>query len=72
MTRGKFTTWFKSSKSDGASNCVEASFAADGTIGVRDSKNPAGPVLEFTRGEWTAFVAGVREGEFDPSPAGGA
>nr|WP_229716295.1 DUF397 domain-containing protein [Mangrovihabitans endophyticus] len=27
--------------------------------------------MEFTRGEWTAFVAGVREGEFDPSTTGG-
>ncbi|GAA1582884.1 DUF397 domain-containing protein [Actinoplanes couchii] len=70
MTRGKFTTWFKSSKSDGASNCVEASFADDGTVGVRDSKNPVGPVLAFTPGEWSAFVAGVRAGEFAPTSTG--
>jgi hypothetical protein len=68
MTGNKFTTWFKSSKSDGGSNCVETSFAPDGTIGVRDSKNPTGPVLEFTPGEWTAFVAGVKHGEFDHQP----
>jgi hypothetical protein len=37
----------------------------DGGIGVRDSKNPNGPQLSFTRAEWAAFVAGVRGGEFD-------
>jgi len=69
MNNGKFTTWFKSTKSDGASNCVETSFAADGTVGVRDSKNPAGPVLEFTPGEWDAFISGAKDGEFDRNPA---
>jgi len=32
---------------------------------VRDSKDPAGPVLIFPRTEWAAFTAGVRSGEFD-------
>nr|WP_245650453.1 DUF397 domain-containing protein [Nocardia harenae] len=36
-----------------------------GRTAVRDSKNPAGPVLDFTPSEWTAFVAGVRAGEFN-------
>jgi len=38
---------------------------------VRDSKNPDGPVLEFTAAEWDAFLAGLRNGEFDldsPTP----
>lgn len=68
MSTSKFTTWFKSSKSDGASNCVETSIADDGTVGVRDSKNPAGPVLEFTPAEWDAFVGGAKDGEFDRNP----
>jgi len=72
MSTSKFTTWFKSSKSDGASNCVETAFATDGTIGVRDSKNPTGPVLEFTAGEWIAFVAGVKSGEFDHQSIAGS
>ncbi|MFE9325249.1 DUF397 domain-containing protein [Nocardia sp. NPDC052278] len=33
--------------------------------GVRDSKNPAGPALVFTPGEWDAFTAGVSNGGFD-------
>jgi hypothetical protein len=38
---------------------------ADGGIAVRDSKNPDGPVLRFTRGEFDAWVDGAKKGEFD-------
>lgn len=34
-------------------------------IVMRDSKKPDGPVLYFTEAEWDAFVAGVKDGEFD-------
>jgi hypothetical protein len=61
----KFANWFKSSYSDGASNCVEVAFADDGAVGLRDSKHREGPVLEFNRGEWAAFIAGVQSGEFE-------
>ncbi|MGY2061009.1 DUF397 domain-containing protein [Nocardia gipuzkoensis] len=36
-----------------------------GSVGVRDSKDPTGPALVFAPGEWDAFTAGVRGGEFD-------
>jgi hypothetical protein len=32
---------------------------------IGDSKNPGGPVLSYSRGEWDAFVEGVRLGDFD-------
>jgi Domain of unknown function (DUF397) len=32
---------------------------------VRDSKDPAGGVLVFTRAEWLAFLGGAKDGEFD-------
>jgi hypothetical protein len=35
-----------------------------GIVAVRDSKDPHGPVLAFTSGEWRAFLVGVSEGQF--------
>jgi Domain of unknown function (DUF397) len=60
-----FDHWRKSSYSSGNGNCVEVA-DSQGTIGVRDSKqHGAGPVLEFTRAEWQAFVSAIKDGEFD-------
>lgn len=57
--------WVKSSLSFANGNCVEVADLPGGGIGVRDSKDTAGPVLRFTPDEWTAFLGGVRNGEFD-------
>lgn len=54
--------WGKSTYS-GANGCVEMAFV-DGQVGVRDSKDPEGPMLVFTAHEWEAFLAGAREGQF--------
>ncbi|WP_157107339.1 DUF397 domain-containing protein [Nocardia grenadensis] len=59
--------WFKSSRSHGGKDCVEAAHLENGHVGVRDSKNPTGPALIFTPGEWDAFLAGTKSGEFDRS-----
>jgi hypothetical protein len=45
-------------------NCVEVAFVGE-AIAVRDSKDPDGAALLFTRGEWDAFVGGAKGGEFD-------
>lgn len=55
--------WRKSSFSD-TTNCVEVKPYDDG-IGVRNSRDPLGEELMFTRGEWSAFIAGAKAGEFD-------
>jgi hypothetical protein len=57
--------WVKSSLSFANGNCVEVADIPGGGIGVRDSKDTAGPILRFTPDEWSAFVGGVRNGEFD-------
>jgi hypothetical protein len=57
--------WVKSSLSFSNSNCVEVANLPDGSVGVRDSKDSAGPVLRFTSDEWRAFVDGAHNGEFD-------
>ncbi|MFI7003487.1 DUF397 domain-containing protein [Nocardia sp. NPDC050175] len=56
--------WFKSSHSSGGGECVEVAFLDSDMIGVRDSKNPAGPALIFTPTEWATFTASVTAGEF--------
>lgn len=56
--------WQKSSAS-GADGCLEVARAADGTVLVRNSKDPAGVVLQLTISEWTAFSFGMKAGEFD-------
>jgi len=59
--------WRKSSYS-ASGNCVEVASLPEGGLAVRDSKNrEEGPSLVFTLSEWRAFIAGVKDGEFDPS-----
>jgi Domain of unknown function (DUF397) len=65
VASGSDKDWFKSSLSFSNGNCVEVANLSEGQIGVRDSKNPEGPVLRFTHDEWHAFIGGVRNGEFD-------
>jgi hypothetical protein len=55
--------WRKSSHSN-ANGCVEVALLGD-EVAIRDSKDPTGPVVMFTEHEWRAFLAGVRDGEFD-------
>jgi hypothetical protein len=56
--------WVKSSLSFANGDCVQVARLADGRVGIRDSKDPAGPVLRFTPSEWAAFLGGVQNGEF--------
>ena len=56
--------WIKASASDSGGQCVEMSRTPD-QIRVRDSKDPAGPVLRFTPAEFAAWLDGARRGEFD-------
>jgi hypothetical protein len=56
--------WRKSCHSGDEGNCVEVADLSAGRA-VRDSKNPAGGHLTFSRDQWAAFTAGVRNGQFD-------
>ncbi|WP_063819245.1 DUF397 domain-containing protein [Herbidospora cretacea] len=53
----------KSSFSGSVGECVEVEVVS--VVKVRDTKDPGGPALSFTPGEWRAFCDGVREGEFE-------
>jgi hypothetical protein len=57
--------WVKSSLSFSNGNCVEVASLPDGGVGVRNSRDAAGAVLQFTPDEWHAFLGGVRNGEFN-------
>jgi hypothetical protein len=54
------TRWRTSSYSSGNGQCVEVAHLP-GAIAVRDSKDPAGPKLMFTRADWQEFVFAVAE-----------
>lgn len=71
-TKGHFAMtehpqWFTSSYSSNGGDCVEVAVnlaAARGFIPVRDSKCVDGPVVDVRTAAFSAFVAGVRAGEF--------
>jgi hypothetical protein len=56
---------FRKSSFSAVNGCVEVRRLPDGRIALRDSKDVLLPPHHFTEVEWTAFLAGVRAGEFD-------
>jgi len=44
---------------------VEVAELPGGAIAVRNSRDPGGPALIYTPGEVTAFIQGVKDGQFD-------
>lgn len=59
-------SWQKSSFSSYNGSCLEIGRLEPGRIGVRDTKdNGTGPILIFTDREWSAFILGAKDGQFD-------
>lgn len=61
--------WRKSSYSEAGNNdCVEV--CSDGVaVLIRDSKNPAGPVLAVSAAAWASFIEAVTENRLTrPAP----
>jgi len=61
----QFTRWRKAAASGPNNECVEVA-QHDGRFAIRDSKNPAGPVICWNADVGT-FVASVKAGNFTPS-----
>ncbi|MFF3256804.1 DUF397 domain-containing protein [Actinacidiphila glaucinigra] len=53
--------WFKSRHSTADGNCVEVAILAGDEVALRNSRDPHGPALIYTRTEVAAFIAGVRD-----------
>jgi Domain of unknown function (DUF397) len=56
--------WRKSIRSQQNGACVEIA-DLDRAIAIRDSKNPHGPKLLFSREAWRTFSMGIGQGSFD-------
>ena len=60
--------WRTSSRSNSnGAMCVEAGPLQDtsGRVAVRHSHHPHDEIIVYDRGEWDAFTAGIKHGEFD-------
>jgi hypothetical protein len=63
MTDTAAFKWRRSTRCGSEAACVEVAFVANEVL-VRSSRTDDGPTLKFTRAEWLAFLAGVRDDEF--------
>lgn len=58
--------WRKSSYSgSNGGGCVDVADNLPGIVAVRDSKDPDGPVLTFSRAEWRTFTTALKTGAPD-------
>jgi hypothetical protein len=58
-------TWRKSRRSNPSGNCVELAELPAGDIAIRDSRDPRGPVLVYSRAEIKTFLGNTKDGDLD-------
>lgn len=59
-------SWRKSQRSNPSGNCVElAVLPGAAGVAMRNSRDPQGPALIYTRDEIRAFLLGAQDGNFD-------
>ncbi|MFI6348583.1 DUF397 domain-containing protein [Streptomyces sp. NPDC050560] len=57
--------WHKPWSGTNGGSCVEAKRLPDGGVALRQSTDPQGPALVYTRNEMVTFLEGVKSGEAD-------
>ncbi|MFE4717153.1 DUF397 domain-containing protein [Streptomyces sp. NPDC056728] len=63
-------TWHSAPGTEDHEERVEIAYLPAGAVAMRSSVEPE-TVLRYTEAEWTAFVLGARDGEFDLEDAAG-
>jgi hypothetical protein len=53
--------WRKSSRSGAVGNCVELAWLPADRVALRNSRNPHGPVLVYSRADVVTFLAGAKK-----------
>jgi hypothetical protein len=53
------------SRACSSDGCVEVAHLPGGSVALRDSKDKRKPAHVFGPEEWSAFITGVKSGEFD-------
>lgn len=56
--------WRKSRHSKPDEDCIEVA-VTNGSVWLRDSKNPEGPTVILSVATWNAFMSRARSGELD-------
>jgi len=64
MSKANGQLLWRKSTACGSGACVAVAIDQD-AVHVRDSKDPAGPTLTFTRDEWSRFLAALKTGVYD-------
>jgi Domain of unknown function (DUF397) len=58
--------WYKSTFSKGSGgDCVEVATNLPDIVALRDSKDREGPNLTISDRSWSAFVQGIKHGDFN-------
>ncbi|MFD9461837.1 DUF397 domain-containing protein [Streptomyces sp. NPDC060027] len=57
--------WHKPWSGTNGGSCVEAKRLPDGSVALRQSRDPEGPALIYSREEMIAFIDGAKSGQAD-------
>ncbi|MFC7263975.1 MULTISPECIES: DUF397 domain-containing protein [Streptomyces] len=57
--------WEKPWSGTNGGSCVEAKRLPDGSVAFRQSRDPEGPALVYSRDEMIAFLQGAKSGQAD-------